>query len=299
MAWKGLHLSQPAKLELANGQLVVIQKDDTVRLPLEDIAYVIIDTPQATLTSALLSACVAQGIALIHTDARHTPNGVTLSFHTHHRQASVAALQMDTSQPLRKRLWQSIIVSKITNQATVLQRSGRDNADALVAMARLVGSGDPDNVEARAARDYWRRLFSDFIREDDADFRNKCLNYGYAVVRACIARAIVAVGLLPSLGLHHASASNAFNLADDLVEPLRPIVDLHVWTMAEKGSAKDNDLSREDRQSLAGLPMTDLRMGDSSVSLLVATEMMAEGLVRAFESGSTAPLILPRLAAGR
>lgn len=229
------------------------------------------------------------------TDARHIPAGLTLPFHRHHHQAAVAALQQGCSAPLKKRLWRSIVVAKIANQAAALRTLGCDGAPALTAMSRHVRSGDPDNVEAQAARDYWSHLFPGFVRHGGDDYRNKCLNYGYAVVRAGIARALVAHGLLPALGLHHASVSNAFNLADDLVEPFRPFVDVQVWRLAGDGTRRDGDPSRPDRQTLAGLPMGDTKVDQNTVSLLVAMEQTAESLVQCLESRSPAALRLPRL----
>lgn len=293
MAWKGVHLSRAARLSLADGQMVVRQDDGDVRVPLEDIAYVVLDTPEASLTTALLSACMAAGIALVVTDERHTPSGLALPFHSHHRQAAVAAMQLGCSGPLRKRLWQAVVTAKIRNQAAVLTTLDRQGAAGVDAMARLVGSGDSDNIEARAAREYWKRLFPDFVRDGPRDYRNKCLNYGYAVVRACIARALVAYGLLPSQGIHHASVTNAFNLADDMVEPFRPFVDQLVWTLADQGRRRDGDPSRDDRRSLAGLPGADVRIGGETVSLLVATEMAAASLIDAMEGATPAVLKLP------
>ena len=295
MAWRGLHLSRPARLGVGDRQIVVTQDDGEVRLPIEDVAYVVVDTPQVTLTAALVSACMESGIAIMFTDDRHTPSGLTLPFHRHHRQAAVAALQADCSLPLKKRLWQALIVAKIENQADALRATGRAGAAALSAMAKRVGSGDPDNLEARAAREYWGCLFPAFNREWPADYRNAALNYGYAVLRAGIARALVAYGLLPAFGLHHASATNAFNLADDLIEPFRPFVDVQVWHLANGGERRDGELSLADRRLLAAIPMADAQLGRDAVSLLVATEKAAESLVRAMDTASPAVLMLPRL----
>jgi CRISPR-associated protein Cas1 len=214
-------------LALADGQCVVTQETGEIRLPLEDIAWIILDTPQATLTTALLSACMEAGIALIVTDERHHPSGLALPFHRHHRQAEVAALQVALGDGLRNRLWQMIVRAKIRNQAAVLSLCGR-SATPLGAMAQRVTPGDAENVEARAARYYWSRLFDHFVRENGTDRRNAMLNYGYAVMRGAVARALVAAGLLPAIGLHHTSALNPFNLADDILEPFRPIIDLMV-----------------------------------------------------------------------
>ena len=292
MAWKGVHLSRPARLNTADGQIVVAQDDGEVRLPLEDVAYVVLDSPHATLTTTLLSACMEAGVVVVTVDGRHTPNGILLPFHGHHRQAGVAAMQLALSEPFRKRCWQRVAVAKIENQAEHLRLRGRPESAALSAMAKRVGSGDPDNVEARAARDYWRALFTDFIRDDPADLRNKLLNYGYAVVRAGVARALVAYGLLPSIGLNHASVTNAFNLADDMVEPFRPFVDERVHARSE-GRSKEDDLTLDDRRAMAGILMQDCRVGRETVSLLVATEKAAEGLVRSMEGATPALLALP------
>ncbi|MGO9743230.1 MAG: type II CRISPR-associated endonuclease Cas1 [Roseiarcus sp.] len=292
MAWKGLHLSRKARLNTADGQLVVSQDDGEVRIALEDLAFIVLDAPHATLTSTLLSACMEHGVALVITDARHTPNGLILPFHTHHRQAGVAALQVGLAEPLKKRCWQRIVVAKIENQASHLGLAGRSGGEALRAMSELVGSGDPENVEARAARHYWTNLFDDFVRNDESDLRNKLLNYGYAVARAAIARALVAFGCLPAVGLHHASATNAFNLADDLIEPFRPFVDA-LAAERSRGREKSEEMTIEDRRALAGLPMRDCRVNGETVSLLTATEKAAESLVQAMEARSAALLKLP------
>ena len=298
MAWKGLHLSRAAKLSTADGQIVVSQDDGEARLPLEDVAYVILDAPHATMTSTLLSACMDNGVVIVTTDARHTPNGVLLPFHSHHRQAGVAALQIALGEPLKKRCWQKIVVAKIANQALHLEARGRPGAEALRAMADLVGSGDPDNVEARAARAYWSRLFDGFVRADEGDLRNKLLNYGYAIVRAAVARALVAYGCLPALGLHHDSVTNAFNLADDLVEPFRPFVDGLAFARAA-GREPGGELTIEDRRAAAGILMRDCRVAGERVSLLVATEKAAESLVQAMEAKSAALLKLPDMSDAR
>jgi CRISPR-associated protein Cas1 len=294
MAWRGVHIAQASRLSFADNQLVVAQGDSEARIPIEDIAWVVIDTPQATLSSMLVSACMAAGIVLILTDRTHAPSGMVLPFHRHHRQAEVAAMQIGISAPLKKRLWQNMVQAKIANQAAALEACGQDAA-ALRAMARLVGSGDPDNTEARAARAYWPRLFSHFAREDSSDKRNALLNYGYAVVRSAVARALVAVGLLPAFGVNHASVTNPFNLADDVVEPFRPFVDRLVWQMTDSGRTRDGETTLDERRELAAIPVKPVRLGEETVTLLVATERAAESLVRAMAGNSAALLQLPRL----
>lgn len=295
MAWRGLHLTRPARLSLADGQIVVAQDDGDVRLPLEDVAWIVLDTPQTTLTGSLLSACMTAGIALVVSDEKHTPSGLALPFHRHHRQADVARTQVAASAPLKKRLWQSLIRCKIENQSGALQRLGRTESKTLREMGRQVGSGDPGNVEARAARAYWAAFWPEFRRDDDGDRRNMLLNYGYAVVRSGVARALVAAGLLPAIGLKHANAANAFNLADDLFEPFRPFVDLLAWQVADEGRPSRDPLSVDDRRTMAGALLLDARLGDVTVNLLTAAEQASESLVRAIEIGSADVLELPSL----
>lgn len=294
MAWRGLHISQPTRLSLADNQIVASQDGGDVRLPIEDIAWIVLDTPQVMLSTALIAACMETGTIIITTDRTHTPSGLLLPFHRHHRQAEIAALQVDLSAPLKKRLWQVLVRAKIENQAANLKSCGQD-ARPLRAMMDLVASGDPDNVEARAARTYWPRLFIEFIRDDDNDKRNALLNYGYAVVRSAVARALVAVGLVPALGLFHASMANAFNLADDMVEPFRPFVDRTVWDLTEKGTIANGATSVEERRTLASILTKTALFGADTVSLLTASEQAAESLIRAMQSNSAALLQLPKL----
>ncbi len=294
MAWRGLHLTRPGRLSLAHGQVVVAQEDGEVRVPLEDVAWVILDTPHATVTAALLSACMSAGVAVVACDAAHLPSGMALPFHRHHRQAAVAQLQIGTSAPLRKRLWQAVVQAKVRNQAASLRACGGDGRP-LEAMAARVGSGDPDNTEARAARAYWGAFFPCFTRDGEGDLRNAMLNYGYAVVRAGVARGLVAAGLLPAFGIGHASQSNPFNLADDIMEPFRPFVDVQVWQMADRGRVKDGALTVEHRRTLAALPLQEAWVGQEAMTVLSASERAGASLVRAMEFGTVSLLELPRL----
>jgi CRISPR-associated protein Cas1 len=296
MAWRGLHLSRPSRLSTADGQIVIAQDDGEARVALEHVAYVILDTPQATLTATLLSACMDAGVAIVVSDSRHMPSGLLLPFHAHHRQAGIAALQTAASEPFRKRCWQNIVVAKIDNQAAHLELRESAEASALRAMTGRVGSGDPDNVEARAARAYWGALFDGFLRDDPADLRNKLLNYGYAVMRASIARALVAFGCLPALGLHHFSVTNAFNLADDFLEPFRPFVDALAAERADGRSAGD-EMTIEDRRAMAGVLLRETRLTGEAFTLLAASEKTAESYVRAMEGASAALLRLPQMVA--
>ena len=298
MAWRGLHIAEPARLTNRAGQIVVEREEEgnTLTFPVEDVAWIILDTPRVTLTGALLSALAEGGVVLIVPDATHHPAGLLLSFHQHHAQSAVAHAQIGMSSPLKKRLWQKLVVAKIENQAAVLRALGEDEARALSAMAGRVQSGDPDNLEAQAARAYWPLVFRGFRRHDE-DRRNALLNYGYAVVRAALARACVAVGLLPAFGLHHRSRLNAFNLVDDLIEPFRPSVDRLARDRAE---AEDRpDLSVDDRRHMAGILTESVTIGPERLTLLATTEAVATSLVRAIDAGQAAPLVTPALPLAR
>jgi len=298
MAWRGLHISQPARLTHRSSQIVIDRDDDeeTLTFPVEDIAWIILDTPQVSLTGSLLSALAENGVALIVPDAKHHPAGMLLSFHQHHAQSAVAHAQIAASGPLKKRLWQKLVSAKIENQAAVLRAIGNDRAQALSAMAGRVRSGDPDNLEAQAARAYWPLLFEGFRRHDE-DRRNGLLNYGYAVVRAAIARACVAYGLLPTFGLHHNARANAFNLVDDLIEPFRPSVD----RMARARAVEEDgdDLTVADRRHMAGILGESVAIGEERLTILAATEAVAASLVRAIDTANPALLGIPALPLAR
>ena len=201
---------------------------------------------------------------------------------------------MAMSRPLAKRLWQVIVKAKIANQAALLEENARGGVNELRALVSRVGSGDPDNVEARAARVYWSNLFETFRRSDEDDLRNKQLNYGYAVIRAGLARAIVGAGFLPSIGLQHASDTNAFNLADDLIEPFRPFVDRLVLSRTRE-SGSSSELTIDDRRALAGCLHVNVRMGQETMRMLAAAEKCVETLGQAINIKDARGILLPTL----
>lgn len=298
MAWRGVHIGQPARLALKNHQLMVAQNDADVAIPIEDIAYLVLDTPQVTLTGAVFAALAEANVVVIQSDDKHHPAMMALPFHGHHKQAEIAHLQIETSVPFRKRIWQIIVKAKIDNQNHHLMSQGRDPG-ALPAFIGRVKSGDPDNLEAQAARIYWGRLFENYRRSDETDPRNAMLNYGYAIVRAALARAITVAGLIPAFGLHHASVSNAFNLADDLIEPFRPTVDAMTLALADRKPHLGAQLTLDDRRALVGVMNMPVRIGHETMTVLAATEICAFSLVRAIREKNPEliklPVFLPQL----
>ncbi len=232
------------------------------RVPLDDVTALLLTSPQAILTKAVLVELAERKAIVIACGRNWHPLSITFPFDAHFESARVLSDQIDASEPLKKRLWQRLVRAKIENQATVL--GWRDPAhgkrDDLCVLARRVKSGDPENMEAQAARRYWTALMgTQFRRDRFASGPNACLNYGYTVLRAATARAVCAAGLHPSLGLHHDSRANAFALVDDLMEPFRPLVDATVRELVDEyGEETVGDLDPERKRRLAAVLQLDL-----------------------------------------
>lgn len=292
MGWRSLVISQPGRLAVQNHQLLLEQERGSVTLPLEDLAVVVLETPQAVITSALLSQLAAYGVALLTCDATHHPNGALLPYLPHSRACKVLQQQLGLTQPQKKRAWASIVQQKIRNQARVLQLYHAGPAAWLAEQARRVASGDPDNREGLAARHYFLHLFGKDFNRAQEHWRNAALDYGYAVMRAAIARALVAHGFLPALGLHHKSQLNAFNLADDLIEPLRPLVDR--WVM-ENAQADEGVLQPAHKAALVQCLYAEVQMNSGLMNALAAIDAMVISLGRYCENRDVATLDWPAL----
>lgn len=253
MAWRSVVISKPARLSFAQRALVIEQSQGMARVPLEDIAAIVIDNPQITITVPLLVACADAQVIVITVDDSHTPNGIFLSHTPHSRAVKVMRGQVAMSTPHKKRLWQLLVQQKIRNQAQLLAQVGKaDSAKHLHALADAVKSGDSDNLEAQAAAHYFPALFGKGFTRDDACFANSALNYGYAIIRSAIARSLVSYGFLPAFGLHHCSELNAFNLADDIIEPYRILVDACVIKLYQTYDG-DDDLDMTAKATLVNL----------------------------------------------
>lgn len=230
MEFRNIFIANPAKLSVQNNQLVITQ-EEKITVPLEDIGCVLIETPRASISSAALSKLSDNGISLFICDEKHMPCGTLLPSNCHSRQLKILKNQINISKPLAKQMWKDIIVQKIENQALCLEYAGKSGCERLRQMKEEVVSGDTKNVEARAAAFYFPALFGNgFYRSVEA-IENSALNYGYAIIRGIIARNLVVYGLEPCFGIHHHSELNQFNLADDLIEPFRPAVDLLVHSL--------------------------------------------------------------------
>lgn len=291
MVWRSVVISRPARLRREHRSLAIDQ-EKTAFVPFEDIAVIMLNHREITLTHSVLSACGEYGISLFATSETHHPSGVFLPFLPHSRATRWLRLQLNLPRPIAKQVWAAIVRKKIANQATCLKLSNLKDADRLESYEQRVRSGDVGNLEGQAAAFYFTKLFGKDFRRNQEHFINAALDYGYAVMRGTIARALVAHGLLPSLGLFHASEQNAFNLADDIIEPFRPLVDLFVVNLIP---SDDNELNPEIKAALINLLNVDVLMPRGKMSVLSAIEHVVESLARIYDGGDKACLELPGL----
>ncbi len=228
MAYRNIFIANEAKLKLKNNQLIVFNGEE-LSFPIEDIRSIVVDNPYTSLTGKLITRLAEDGVCLIICDDRHIPSCVLLPIGAYCRMNKRINLQFSQSKPKLKKIWQKIVQAKINNQAKCLEINGIDEAKTLYAISKSVASGDSTNREGYAARLYFKLLFGNDFTRDDENSVNAALNYGYAILRSFIAKTIVAYGFEPSLGIHHKSQLNQFNLADDIIEPYRPVIDNFVY----------------------------------------------------------------------
>lgn len=293
MGWRIVQITKPCKLSIKDKQLLYLPQDEAeLKIPLEDISVLIFENKQISLSSYLLSELAKYGIVLFSCDSSHIPSGTFFPFHNHSRYSEIAWLQIETSEPLKKRIWQEIVKAKIQNQAEVLSVLNKDGAKKLQEIAKTVQSGDAKNAEAFAAGLYWKNLWNNFNRHNEADIRNSALDYGYAIIRGAMARAIVGAGLLPCFGIHHANKLNSFNLADDLMEPFRPFLDYQVATMNWDNIT---ELSTDIKHKLVGVLTQTCLLEKEEIGLLYCCEIEASSLAKAIKNKSPTELKIPML----
>ncbi len=310
MIKKTLCFSNPAYLSLRDAQLVIklpevekaenlsadFKKSAEVTRPIEDIGVVVLDNKQITITQGALEAMLENNCAVITCDSNHMPVGLLLPLVGNTTQNERFREQLDASLPLRKQLWQQTMQQKIRNQAAVLNLCSNAETKCMQAWANDVRSGDPDNYEARAAVYYWKNLFGHipgFIREREGVAPNNLLNYGYAILRAVVARSLVASGLLPTLGIHHHNRYNAYCLADDIMEPYRPYVDRLVYEITEQYGV-DVELSKDIKAELLSIPTLDIVIGGKRSPLMVGVAQTTASLYKCF-SGELRKIAYPDL----
>ncbi|MBR2195426.1 MAG: type II CRISPR-associated endonuclease Cas1 [Salinivirgaceae bacterium] len=307
MIKRTLCFSNPAYLSLTNSQLVIKMpevekadlpesfKESTVRtVPIEDIGVVVLDNRQITITQGAIEAMLENNCAIITCDGSHLPVGLMLPLCGNTTQSERFREQIDASLPLKKQLWQQTVQCKIHNQAAVLKQTRGAVVKNMLAWENDVRSGDADNLEGRAAAYYWKNMFpdvADFTRDRDGVAPNNLLNYGYAILRAVVARSLVASGLLPTLGIHHHNKYNAYCLADDIMEPYRPYIDLLVTGVTAKFGYSE-ELTTELKRELLIIPVLDVVIGGQRSPLMTAVAQTTASLYKCF-SGDARKIVYP------
>ena len=311
MIKRTLYFGNPAYLSLRNQQLVIkmpevekstticeVIKTESVRtIPGEDIGVMVLDNKQITLTQGLMEALLVNNTAVVSCDARSMPAGLLLPLSGNTIQQERFTDQINSSLPLRKQLWQQTIKAKIENQAAVLRKHTSAESKCMNVWASDVKSGDSDNLEGRAAAYYWKNLFvpyiDKFVRGREAAPPNNLLNYGYAILRALVARALVSSGLLPTLGIHHHNRYNAYCLADDIMEPYRPYVDELVLSIVKSGQDYE-ELTKDLKGQLLSIPTIDVQISGKRSPLMIAASTTTASLAKCF-GGEIRKIIYPEI----
>lgn len=292
---RSLVITSPAKLSTYNNSLKITTKEKEGLVPFEDIGYVIIEHYQTTITQSVLGRLAECGAVLYVCSEKHMPIAYALPMYAHTESSLRIQNQINCSEPLRKSIWQQLIKQKLINQAEVLLRNQQHASyRKLMAAAKKVLPGDTDNKEAYGAAVYWKSMMPDNIQRDydGSDLLNARLNYGYAILRGAVARAIVSAGLLPNFGVHHRNKYNPYCLADDLMEPFRPIVDELVYSLPWR---EGESLNKEDKGTLVQVLTKDVLVDSMNRVMMSAINSAGSSLAHVL-LGEKRKLILPRLA---
>lgn len=297
MIKRTLYFGNPAYLKTVNEQLVIAMQDsgETKTAPIEDIGILILDHQQITITQALIAKLLANNTAVITCDHTHHPTGLLLNLDGNSLQSMKFQAQLEASQPLKKQLWQQTVSIKIQNQAALLSIHREENK-YLLNLATTVKSGDTDNNEAKAAAYYWKHIIPDFLefrRERYGPPPNNLLNYGYAILRAVVARSLVISGLLPTFGIHHRNQYNAYCLADDIMEPYRPYVD-QVVRQIIRGNGRFLEMTPNMKKALLEVPAMDVVIDGQKSPLMNAVQRTTASLAKCFE-GKSRKILYPEL----
>ena len=255
------------------------ERKELGQVPLDDIAAVIANAHGLSYTNNLLVALAERGAPFVLCGANHNAVGMLLPIDGNYQQGKRFDAQLEAAKPLTKRLWAEVVRSKLQQQAAALEAIGRPTAP-LAALVGKVRSGDPDNMEAQGARRYWSLLFGEgFRRDQDAGGLNAMLNYGYTVLRATMARSVVAAGLHPTVGLHHSNDSNPMRLVDDLMEPFRPVMDLKIWLLQNSGEAS---ITSDTKRALVRTLYDDMQTDVGATPVMVCTQKLATSLAQVY-----------------
>jgi len=295
MLKRSLFIANPCHLSAQNNQMVVTNKEtgEIKQASIEDIGFLILENPQITFTVRLAELLTENNVAVVFCNSKYLPTSMLLNLEQHHLQSEMFRNQINASEPLKKQLWSQTIIAKINNQASALKLLGKEYLK-LTELAKKVLSGDTTNREAQAARIYWSELFgNNFTRERNGLPPNNALNYGYAILRAGVARALVGSGLLPTLGIHHHNKYNAYCLADDIMEPYRPYVDILVYKLNNEKNIEP-DLTTEIKLEILKLLTTDIVLENTTRPLMLGLSQTTASLSRCF-SGEQKKLSYPTL----
>ena len=292
MGYRSIVISSSARLSVKNEQLV-IEGEVCRKVPIEDIRTLMIESRSALITAYTMTALAEAGVCVYFCDEKHLPCAVLQPFNQYTRQRKRLMSQFEQSKPRLKRLWQTIVTAKIRNQAKCLELCGVDSVyyEKLAGFTKNVQSGDPTNVEGQAAALYFRYLFGNqFTRGEESDI-NAALNYGYAIIRGYIARVLAGCGFEPCIGIHHRSELNQYNLADDLIEPFRPLVDLYVFQ-----NQSEEPFSPSQKRELCNILNYETLSGGEHHSCAYTIERMVHSLERFYDSDAAEePLLLPEI----
>lgn len=291
MAFRYIVVNQKAHLKLKNNNLVIAQENNQTSVPVEDILSLIIEDNSITLTSQLMRKLILSNATVYFCDDKHIPCGITMPFLAHGRQYKRLNQQIDISQPLKKRIWQQIIKQKIVNQAKCLKLCNISNYEGLLDLANRVESGDTTNVEGYAAHMYFPLLFGKSFNRDQINNINAALNYGYTIMRGVVARAIAGYGFIPCLGINHHNEYNNFNLADDLIEPFRPVIDLWV----KNNIKEDTELSSDLKHQIVNIMNCNIKIDRKNFTISRAIEESVKSLVSVITEKSIQLLKVPEL----
>ena len=295
MPFRTVTIDSAAEVHVRSGQLTVQREcdDKPLSIDLDDVACIVLSNLDITLSTGALNMISEHGITILGCGRNYMPTSITLPFARNSRYSEIVDAQLSMSPPLQKQLWKQLVQQKIRNQSEVLRLLGRPECSQIRRLSEQVRSGDPDNREAVAARQYFPLLKPGYSRAEVSP-TTSILNYGYAVVRSTLARAIVAHGFISSVGLHHENGRNEFNLVDDLIEPFRPMVDLQM-TAIDLESEDSESLSRTARKETTGVLRNACMMEGRKTSCLIAIEHVVTSFKNAVERGSAAKLVLPEL----
>lgn len=294
MSWRVVYIEKSDYLKLYLDNLKVVREDTEILIPLSDIHTIIVDNQQTVVTARLLNKLAEYHILLVFCDEKHLPNIYALAPHSHHQASRVLERQVQWSPEMKGLMWQKIIQIKINNQASILTHLRKDSAsiETLHRISDEVNFSDDTNREGHAAKLYFKTLFGNsFVRDRDSfDGINSGLNYGYIVLRSTVVRTIVAYGLQPSFGIGHYNQYNAFNLADDLIEPFRPVIDLWISIMCQE----DTYLDLKTKQKIVHLISNNkLLIGNQKQTILNAIELLVQSFIKGMNENNTELLVYP------